>query len=119
MTNLHEMFLTGKNTRSGFKTSDQVQGPRGNGITYLILKKLMYASSAGRSRKRSIHGSVSIYRRPATQPLGLRWGFEITSNSTANEQHRLLNVKPKRLAVLAKPRRYKPGAVSVFYMAWD
>ena len=27
------------------------------------LKKLMYASSAGRSRKRSIHGYVSIYRR--------------------------------------------------------
>jgi hypothetical protein len=23
---------------------------------------------------------VSIYRRPATQPLGLRWGFETTSN---------------------------------------
>jgi hypothetical protein len=22
---------------------------------------------------------VSIYRRPATQPLGLRWGFEIIS----------------------------------------
>jgi hypothetical protein len=24
-------------------------------------------------------GYVSIYRRPATQPLGLRWGFETTS----------------------------------------
>jgi hypothetical protein len=23
---------------------------------------------------------VSIYRRPATPPLGLRWGFETTSN---------------------------------------
>jgi hypothetical protein len=23
---------------------------------------------------------VSIYRRPETQPLGLRWGFETTSN---------------------------------------
>ena len=31
--------------RSGFKTSDQVQGPRGSGITYLILKRLRYASS--------------------------------------------------------------------------
>jgi hypothetical protein len=48
--------------RSGLKTSDQVQG-----------------QGAGRSRKRSIHGYVSIYRRPATQPLGLRWGFETTS----------------------------------------
>jgi hypothetical protein len=35
---------------------------------------------ADRSRKRS-HGYVSIYRRPATQPLGLRWGFETTSNT--------------------------------------
>ncbi len=26
-------------------------------------------------------GYVSIYRRPATQPLGLRWGFETTSNN--------------------------------------
>ena len=50
-------------SRSGFKTSDQVQG-----------------QGAGRSGKRSIHGYVSIYRRPATQPLGLRWGFETTSN---------------------------------------
>ena len=68
------------------------------------LKKLVYASSAGRSRKRSIHGYVSIYRRPvlhpnlkesdanpasgATQPLGLRWGFETTSklNITRKEE---------------------------------
>jgi hypothetical protein len=27
-----------------------------------------------------MHGYVSIYRRTATQPLGLRWGFETTSN---------------------------------------
>jgi hypothetical protein len=66
--------------RSGFKTSDQVQGPRCSGITYLNLKKLMYASSAGRSGKRSIRGYVSIYRRSATQSLGLRWGFDTTSN---------------------------------------
>jgi hypothetical protein len=33
-----------------------------------------------RSGKRSIHEYVSIYRRPATQPLGLRWDFETTSN---------------------------------------
>jgi hypothetical protein len=26
-------------------------------------------------------GYVSIYRRLATQPLGLRWGFETTSNN--------------------------------------
>ncbi|MGD9134342.1 MAG: hypothetical protein PVF78_11880, partial [Desulfobacterales bacterium] len=25
---------------------------------------------------------VSIYRRPATQPLGLRWGFETTSKQS-------------------------------------
>ena len=30
----------------------------------------------------SIHGYVSIYRRTATQPLALRWGFETTSNLT-------------------------------------
>jgi hypothetical protein len=48
--------------RNGFKASDQVQG-----------------QGAGRSIKRSIHGFVSFYRRPATQPLGLRWGFETTS----------------------------------------
>jgi hypothetical protein len=48
--------------RSGFKTSDQVQG-----------------QGAGRSGKRSIHRHVSIYRRSATQPLGLRWDFETTS----------------------------------------
>ncbi|MDH3929852.1 MAG: hypothetical protein OEV22_18130, partial [Deltaproteobacteria bacterium] len=43
-------------------TADQVQG-----------------QGAGRSGKRSIHGYVSIYRRAATQPLDLRWGFETTS----------------------------------------
>jgi hypothetical protein len=53
--------------RSGFKTSDQVQG-----------------QGAGRSRKRSIRGYVSIYRRPATQPLGLRWDFETTSRVRAS-----------------------------------
>jgi hypothetical protein len=36
--------------------------------------------ASGRTGKRSIHGYVSIYRRPATQPLGLRWDFETTSN---------------------------------------
>ncbi len=73
----------------------------------------MYASSAGRSRKRSVRGYVSIYQRlcctlrykircesrasgathkdykirreipqrGTTQPLGLRWGFETTSDS--------------------------------------
>jgi hypothetical protein len=29
-------------------------------------------------------GYVSIYRRPATQPLGLRWGFETTSKPNGN-----------------------------------
>jgi hypothetical protein len=58
-----------KASRSGFKTSDQVQ-----------------VQGAGRSRKRSIHGYVSIYRRSATQPLGLRWGFETTSNHIAAYQ---------------------------------
>ena len=53
-----------KMVRSGFKASDQVQG-----------------QGAGRSITRSIHGYVSIYRRPATQPLDLRWGFESTSKT--------------------------------------
>jgi hypothetical protein len=42
----HSKYLPFVFTRSGFKTSDQVQG-----------------QGAGRSRKRSIHGYVSIYRR--------------------------------------------------------
>jgi competence protein ComEC len=49
--------------KSDFKISNQVQG-----------------QGAGRSRKRSIRGYVSIYRRRATQLLGLRWGFETTFN---------------------------------------
>ena len=51
--------------RSGVKTSDQVQG-----------------QGAGRSRKSLFPAYVqyvSIYRRPATQPLSLRWGFETIS----------------------------------------
>jgi hypothetical protein len=51
--------------RSGFKISDQVQG-----------------QGAGRSGKRSIHRYVSIYRRSATRPLGLRWAFETTSRAS-------------------------------------
>jgi hypothetical protein len=35
--------------------------------------------ASSRSRKRSIHRYVSIYRRLATQALGLRWDFETTS----------------------------------------
>jgi ComEC/Rec2-related protein len=81
--------------KSDFKTSDQVQGSRCSGITHLILKKLRYASSAGRSaaalRQATGYGGtsresavrlrrMSIYRRLATQPLGRRWGFEITFN---------------------------------------
>ena len=47
------------------------------------LNRLMYASRRRPIEKvvvLSIHGYVSIYRRAATQPLGLRWGFETTSN---------------------------------------
>jgi hypothetical protein len=39
--------------------------------------------ASGRSGKRSpANGGMSkyIYRRPVTQPLGLRWGFEIIFN---------------------------------------
>ena len=73
--------------RSALKTSDQVQG-----------------QGAGRSRKRSIHVYVSIYRRSATQPLGLlsplnnlsirceiplhkagRWGFDTTSKDHSED----------------------------------
>jgi len=35
-------------------------------------------------------------------------------NLSTNRQNRLSNVKRKRLAVLSKPRRWKPGAVNVF-----
>jgi len=52
-----------ENHIGGFKTSDQVQG-----------------QGAGRSRKRSpAAGGMSHLKRPATQPLSLRWGFETTS----------------------------------------
>jgi hypothetical protein len=52
-----------------------------------ILNRLMDASSVrpiGKVVVLSIHEYVSIYRRPATQPLGLRWGFETTSNQPIN-----------------------------------
>jgi hypothetical protein len=116
---------TNLTVRSGFKTSDQVQGPRCSGITYLNLKKLMYASSADRSRKSlfsAFMGYMSIYRRlcctllykircesrasgathkdykirreipqhGTTQPLGLRWGFETTSNQSRQRVFRFL-----------------------------
>ena len=52
----NQSLITGVNSRisprSGFKTSDQVRG-----------------QGAGRSRKRSIHGYVSIYRRPVLHPV--------------------------------------------------
>jgi hypothetical protein len=38
----------------------------------------------------SIHGYVSIYRRSATQPLGLRWGVENTSNEVCPEDKHLI-----------------------------
>jgi hypothetical protein len=38
-------------------------------------------------------------------------------NSSTNRQNRSSNVKRKQLAVLTKPRRWKPGAVNVFF-AW-
>jgi hypothetical protein len=36
-------------------------------------------------------------------------------NSSTNRQNRLSHVKRKRLALLSKPRRWKPGAVNVFF----
>jgi hypothetical protein len=34
----------------------------------------------GKAQADRENGYVSIYRRPATRPLGFRWGFETTSN---------------------------------------
>jgi predicted glycosyltransferase len=48
-----------------------------------------------------------------------RWDFDSGFNSSRNRQHRLSNVKRKRLAVLAKSQRCKPDMVYVFRMAWD
>ena len=60
------------------------------------LKRLRYASSVrpiGKGVVLSIHGYVSIYRRSATQPLGLRLGFEATSIlSTTITQDKLISV---------------------------
>jgi hypothetical protein len=55
-----------------------------------------------------------IPQRVTKRPLGFRWGFDNASNSSTNGQHRLSNVKTKRLAVLEKPQRCKPEAVNVF-----
>jgi hypothetical protein len=52
--------------RSGFKTSDQVQG---QGVRPI-----------GKAQSRRRRDEQYIYRRSATQPLGLRWGFETTSS---------------------------------------
>jgi hypothetical protein len=49
----------------------------------------------------------------------IRSGFETISHFSTNGQHRLSNVKRKRLAVLAKPQGGKPYTVYVFRMAWD
>jgi hypothetical protein len=46
--------------------------------------------ASGRSGKRSIRRYVSIYRRTATQPLGLRWGFETISRNAPVFEHRLV-----------------------------
>jgi len=83
----NQSLITGVNSRisdrSGFKTSDQVQG-----------------QGAGRSRKRSIHGYVSTYRRPATQPLGLRWGFETTSIQVRSTVESFLKYKSARRGIV-------------------
>ena len=52
--------------------------------------------ASGRSGKRSIHGYVSIYRRPATQPLGLRWGFETTSKQKTESALTLASLKLRK-----------------------
>jgi hypothetical protein len=56
--------------RSGFKTSDQVQG---QGVPRI--------ESRVSERTREY---VSILIRGTTQPLGLRWGFETTSKEIAS-----------------------------------
>jgi hypothetical protein len=47
---------------------------------------------------------VSIYRRSATQPLGLRWGFETTSSQIMDYCQRLIAIQgltPVRLKKMA------------------
>ena len=64
------------------KPQIRFKGPRKLRDFTSRFNKLRCSKGAGRSRKRSIHGYVSIYRRSATQPLSLRWGFETTYNQS-------------------------------------
>jgi len=44
-------------------------------------------AQADRESAAYMGGYVSIYRRPATQPLGLRWGFEATSKKSPAKEY--------------------------------
>ena len=64
----------------------------------------------GRSGKRSILGYVSIYRRPATRPLGLRWDVETTSRilGVIGTQIGGININDRIFGFNLKPGRRKP-----------
>ncbi len=51
--------------------------------------RIAFEGKAGPMIKRSIHGGgeyVSILKRPSTQPSGVRWGFEMASNTYSGSQ---------------------------------
>ena len=67
--------------RSGFKTSDEAQWPRLPAGFHVYFYQNYGVQQAQADRESAAYVQyVSIYRRPATQPLGLRWGFETTSS---------------------------------------
>jgi hypothetical protein len=63
-------------------SSNPEESLRNYGLEVVSKPQIRFKRTRARRRpieKVSVYGYVSIYRRPATQPLGLRWGFETTS----------------------------------------
>ncbi len=63
-------------------SSNPEESLRNDGLEVVSKPQIRFKRTRARRRpieKVSVYGYVSIYRRPATQPLGLRWGFETTS----------------------------------------
>ena len=83
-------------TKSGSKTSDQVRRLNAGLQVLILINQCVHQSKTSRGLKverTRKYGGISIGE--TTQPLGFRWGFEITSKpvtargpSTATLQHK-------------------------------